>query len=74
MQKTEWIYESPDKGRTVYRRRANSSTREIVFKEVPAHPIADNIQDMVEQSASDPALKEMLDKLQVYWSLRNANN
>ena len=74
MQKTEWIYESPDKGRTVYRRRANSSKREIVFKEVPAHPIADNIQDMVDQSASDPALKEMLDKLQVYWSLRNANN
>ena len=34
----------------------------------------DNIQDMVEQSAFDPALKEMLDKLQVFWSLRNANN
>ena len=74
MQKTDWIYESPDKGRTVYRRRANSSKREIVFQEVSAHPIADNIQDIVEQSAFDPALKEMLDKLQVYWSLRNANN
>ena len=74
MQKTEWIYESPDKGRTVYRRRANSSKREIVFKEVYDHPITENIQDIVEQSAFDPALKEMLDKLQVYWSLRNATN
>ena len=74
MQKTDWIYESPDKGRTVYRRRANSSKREIVYKEVSDHPIAENIQDIVEESAFDPALKEMLDKLQVYWSLRNATN
>ena len=74
MQKTEWIYESPDQGKTVYRRRANSSKRELVLKKESAHPIAENIQDIVEQSPFDPALKEMLDKLQVYWSLRNAKN
>ena len=74
MQKTEWIYESPDQGDTVYRRRANSSKRELVFKKESTHPIAEDIQDIVEESKFDPALKEMLDKLQVYWRLRNANN
>jgi len=74
MQKTEWIYESPDRGDTVYRRRANSTKRELVQKKEKDHPIADQIDDIVAESPSDPALKEMLDKLQVYWSLRNANN
>jgi len=72
--KVTWIYESPDKGDTVYRRRQNCTKRELVLKKESAHPIAENIQDIVEQSPFDPALKEMLDKLQVYWSLRNANN
>ena len=74
MQKTEWIYESPDRGDTVYRRRANCTKRELVQKKEKDHPIADQIDDIVAESPFDPALKEMLDKLQVYWSLRNANN
>lgn len=74
MQKTEWIYESPDRGDTVYRRRANCTKRELVLKKEKDHPIADQIDDIVAESPFDPALKEMLDKLQVYWSLRNANN
>jgi hypothetical protein len=74
MQKTEWIYESPDRGDTVYRRRANSTERELVLKKEKDHPIADHMQDIVAESPFDPALKEMLDKLQVYWSLRNAND
>ena len=74
MQKTEWIYESPDKGNTVYRRRANSSKRELVIKKPGAHTIAPHLTEIVTESANDPALKEMLDKLQVYWSLRNAKN
>ena len=72
--KVTWIYESPDKGDTVYRRRQNSNERELILKKESAHPIAENIQDIIEQSPSDPALKEMLDKLQVYWSLRNGTN
>jgi len=74
MQKTEWIYESPDRGDTVYRRRANCTKRELVLKKEKDHPIVDQIDDIVAGSPFDPALKEMLDKLQVYWSLRNANN
>jgi hypothetical protein len=45
-----------------------------VLKKEKDHPIADQIDDIVAESPFDPALKEMLDKLQVYWSLRNANN
>ncbi len=74
MQKTEWIYESPDKGNTVYRRRANSRERELVIKKPDPHTISPHLSDIVAASADDPALKEMLDKLQVYWSLRNASN
>ena len=74
MQKTEWIYESPDKGNTVYRRRANSRERELVIKKPDAHTISPHLTEIVTESANDPALKEMLDKLQVYWSLRNAKN
>ena len=74
MQKTEWIYESPDRGNTVYRRRANSRERELVIKKPDVHSISKNFTEIVAESANDPALKEMLDKLQVYWSLRNASN
>ena len=74
MQKTEWIYESPDKGDTVYRRRQFSAERELVYKKIKGHPVEENLHDIVAESSFDPALKEMLDKLQVYWSLRNANN
>jgi hypothetical protein len=74
MEKTEWIYESPDRGNTVYRRRANSRERELVIKKPDPHTITAHLSNIVAESANDPALKEMLDKLQVYWSLRNANN
>ena len=74
MQKTQWIYESPDKGDTVYRRRFGSQRKELVFKKPSPHSISAHVADIVAESADDPALKEMLDKLQVYWSLRNANN
>ena len=74
MQKTEWIYESPDKGNTVYRRRANSTERELVIKKPEPHQVVDLCRSMADASADDPVLKEMLDKLVVYWSLRNASN
>ena len=74
MHKVQWIYESPDRGDTVYRRRANSRERELVLKKPDPHTIVPDLSDIVAESSNDPALKEMLDKLQVYWSLRNAKN
>lgn len=74
MHKQEWIYESPDKGKTVYRRRANSTKRELFIKGPSPHPVKQNMNEIIEESVHDPALKDMLDKLQVYWSLRNASN
>ena len=74
MQKTQWIYESPDQGDTVYRRRFGSQRKELVSKKPDPHTISSHLSEIVSASANDPALKEMLDKLQVYWSLRNATN
>lgn len=74
MQKTEWIYESPDKGATVYRRRANSSYKELVSRKPGKHPLVESMSKIVEESHTDPVLQDMLEKLQIYWSLRNASN
>ena len=77
MQKHEWIYESPDQGDTVYRSAVQIvPERELVLKkEARCHTISAHIAlKLLAESPNDPAIKDMLDKLQVYWSLRNANN
>jgi hypothetical protein len=74
MQKTQWIYESPDKGDTVYRRRFGSLQKELVFKKPDPHSISAHVAEIVSESPNDPAIKDMLDKLMVYWSLKNAKN
>ena len=50
MHKVQWIYESPDKGDTVYRRRQNSTERELVIKKPGKHPTIEIIADIVEAS------------------------
>lgn len=74
MVKTQWIYESPDKGQTVYRRRMNTHHRELVSKAPDPHSVAAHISEIVAASETDPALKEMLDQLLVYWRLKNATD
>ena len=68
------IYESPDKGNTIYRRRSGSTERELIKQEPDKHKIISVIDDIEIASNSDKVLRDMLDKLMVYWSLRNANN
>jgi hypothetical protein len=46
----------------------------LVFKKPDPHSISAHMAEIVSESPNDPAIKDMLDKLQVYWSLRNANN
>jgi len=74
MVKTQWIYESPDKGQTVYRRRMNTHHRELVSKAPDPHSVAAHVSEIVAASETDPALKEMLDQLLVYWRLKHATD
>ena len=74
MVKTQWIYESPDKGQTVYRRRMNTHHRELVSKAPDPHSVAAHVGEIVAASETDPALKEMLDQLLVYWRLKHATD
>jgi hypothetical protein len=72
MAHTQWIYESPDGGKTVYRRLANSTQRELVRKAPEPHSIAAHVSEIVAASETDQALSEMLDQLMVYWRLKHA--
>jgi hypothetical protein len=69
-----YIYESPDGGDTVYRRRAGSNQRELV-QEGPLRKQMLRSQlwrEIFQAAESDPVLREMLDKVEVYHQLRNS--
>jgi hypothetical protein len=73
-----YIYESPDGGDTVYRRRMGGTQREL-------HSISDKRRDLLDElkknklwgdihraAQSDPVLKEMLDQIEVYHLLKDS--
>jgi hypothetical protein len=73
-----YIYESPDGGDTVYRRRMGGTQREL-------HSISDKKRDLLDElkknklwgdihraALSDPVLKEMLDQIEVYHLLKDS--
>jgi hypothetical protein len=73
-----YIYESPDGGDTVYRRRMGETQREL-------HKISDRKKDLraelrhsklwgeIHRAAkTDPVLQEMLDKIVVYHRLKDS--
>ena len=69
-----YIYESPDRGDTVYRRRAGSNQRELV-QEGPLRKKMLRSQlwrDIFEAAESDPVLQEMIDKIEVYYTLKDS--
>ena len=74
---TTYIYESPDGGETVYRREFGQPAREL-------HHVSDKHRNLHEKlkhgklwdsihraSKSDPVLKEMLDQIEIYHTLKN---
>lgn len=74
---TTYVYESPDGGNTVYRREAGSTAREL-------HHVSDHQKDLQQElnhaklwgrirraAQTDPALKQMLDQIEVYYTLKN---
>ncbi len=69
-----YIYESPDGGDTVYRRRSGSVDREMV-KEGPLRKKMLRSQlwrDIFKSAESDPILQDMLDRIEIYHRLKDS--
>jgi len=73
-----YIYESPDGGDTVYRRRMGDTQREL-------HSISDKRRDLLDElkknklwgdihraAQSDPVLQDMLDQVEIYHRLKDS--
>ena len=70
---TVYVYESPDRGDTVYRRRAGTNQRELV-REGPLRQKMLRSQlwrDIFEAAETDPELKHMLEQVEIYHALKN---
>jgi hypothetical protein len=73
----EYIYESPDCGRTVYRRKIGESViaRELIIQkelEILDHK---QLQDIIELSKSNASLKKALDNLVlIYYTIKDDKN
>jgi hypothetical protein len=68
-----WIYESPDNGDTVYRRRPGGQDRELV-REGTLRQLQRRSQlwrDIFKTAESDPELKHMIDQAEVYYRLKH---
>ena len=70
-----YIYESPDGGQTVYRRRLHSQRREL--HRTLDHRLQQQAQrqqrfmKIIEQAQTDPELNHMLEQIEIYASLKN---
>ena len=69
-----YIYESPDGGDTVYRRRSGSVDREMI-QEGSLRKLQRRSQlwrDIFLAAESDPVLKNMLDRVEIYHRLKDS--
>ena len=70
---TVYVYESPDRGDTLYRRRAGTNQRELV-REGPLRQKMLRSQlwrDIFQAAETDPELKHMLEQVEIYHALKN---
>jgi len=70
---TVYVYESPDRGETVYRRRAGTNQRELV-QEGPLRKKVLRSQlwrDIFEAAETDPELRHMIEQVEIYHALKN---
>ena len=67
-----YIYESPDSGDTIYRRLAGTTQRELVREGPLRQKMLRNQrwQQIFQAAETDPVLQEMLDRIEVYHSLK----
>jgi hypothetical protein len=76
----EYVFESPDGGHTVYRRHPGKLDREMVSIDSFAQGRLDDLREdklwggIRRAAKTDPALKEMLDQVRVYYELKHHAN
>lgn len=80
MGQSNWIYESPDGGKTIYRRRLGSSQRELHYE----NPVAIATRELAEENQlwhnirvsamTNQQLADMLDKVKTYYHLINEDS
>lgn len=69
----KYIYESPDSGDTIYRRRSGTNQRELV-REGPLRQKMLRSQlwrNIFESAESDAVLQDMIEKIELYHRLKN---
>ena len=72
----DYVYESPDGGQTIYRRRKNqpADTREMIQETMESHHVRRQRQNLWinihQQAKSDAELTDLLDRAEVYYRLK----
>ena len=80
MTKSDLIYESPDKGETIYARKAGSSERvllsmsEKAWSRINEQEQAEVWKDITELAKTNPALNDVMDRLLVVYNLIKKEN
>lgn len=76
MSKPTYIFESPDGGKTIYRRTHGNAHRELWYESDEIVTTRDELRDTqlwheIRQAARDnPELAHMLEQIKMYWLLR----
>jgi hypothetical protein len=74
---TAYIYESPDGGETVYQRESGKIDRELHWSSDAHKNLQQELQhgklwgNIHRAAQTDPVLKEMLDQIEIYHTLKN---
>lgn len=69
-----YIYESPDNGDTIYRRKFGESDRELV-RQGPLARLRERSQNwrtIFRAAESDPILQEMIERVEIYHRLKDS--
>ncbi len=70
---TAYIYESPDQGKTIYRRKTGETDRELIHEdpEMKAQRQWLHWIPILRAAQHDPVLQDMIDQVEVYYQLKN---
>jgi hypothetical protein len=68
----EWIYESPDGGCTIFRRKTGTKEKELICSSEPDLFTYHNFNDMIKMSKENISLRKALDNLLlIYYTVKD---
>ena len=76
----KYVYESPDSGKTIYRRLSGDTQRELVHVDPDLLKKQQEVsrwlvwQDILKSAKDNPALQEALDRAQIIYELGRRDN